>query len=103
MLQAGNVPKKVAERFTRRRPRKSRSGVLFFTEPTKAGLLKVVARPERGAQSVQGRIGHKRYPSRRAGPCHLFRSSLESIAPHAEKVTRLWRLIAPVARSSHRR
>ena len=56
----------------------------------------MVARPERGAQSVQGRIRHKRHPSRRAGPCHLFRSALEPIAPRAEKVTGLWHLIAAV-------
>ena len=45
-------------------------------------------------QPVQGRIRHKRHPSRGAGPCHLFRSSLEPVAPRAEKVTGLWRLIA---------
>ena len=54
----------------------------------------MVARLQRGVQPVQGRIRHKRHPSRGAGPCHLFRSSLEPVAPRAEKVTGLWRLIA---------
>ena len=56
-----------------------------LTQPTKAALLKGGWHaPERGVQSVQGRIRHKRYPSRRRrAPVHLLRSSLEPIAPRA--------------------